>query len=493
MDPKKQYHRIVFGLKINNLRKKNSLSFLELSKKSGLSVSYLNEIEKGKKFPKRDKIEQLAKAFDEDYDSLLSSDLDKKLAPLNQLLRSNFLQEVPWEVFGIDLLKVVEIIASSPDKVGAFIQTILDIARKYDLKEERFYFSALRSYLEMNNNYFQDLENEATAFLKKNKSKGAFNLSLEEFEYILTKKYHYKINRTALKGNENLEGIRAYYSNNKQTLFLNPGLSRSQRKFALGRELARNILKLDEDSILKPTHAASSFDQVLNNYRASYFSVALQLPIDTFKEDLTLFFSKDHFDPKFLLGFLQKYKITAETLFSRMSNLIPKFFGMEDLFFLRFTKRTGESTVRLNKELHLNMQHQPHANDLNEHYCKRWLSLSIFDLEKEENRSKGPEVIAIQKSVFTGTDHSYLCFTIRRPGFPNPEEKISLSIGVLLNEKAKKWIQFWNDPAIPEKLVNQTCERCEMANCLERVVPPKIILEKQRKESIHNGLLDLEQ
>ena len=46
MSVKSPNDRILFGLKVKQLRGKKSLSFAELSKRTGISVSYLNEIEK---------------------------------------------------------------------------------------------------------------------------------------------------------------------------------------------------------------------------------------------------------------------------------------------------------------------------------------------------------------------------------------------------------------------------------------------------------------
>jgi DNA-binding XRE family transcriptional regulator len=43
--------RIIFGLKLKKLRTDRRLSLQELSDKSGVSVSYMNEIENGKKYP----------------------------------------------------------------------------------------------------------------------------------------------------------------------------------------------------------------------------------------------------------------------------------------------------------------------------------------------------------------------------------------------------------------------------------------------------------
>ena len=43
-----QYIKLIFGLKLKQVRLKRNLSLFGLSKLSGLSKSYLNEIEKGK-------------------------------------------------------------------------------------------------------------------------------------------------------------------------------------------------------------------------------------------------------------------------------------------------------------------------------------------------------------------------------------------------------------------------------------------------------------
>ena len=82
MSIKTQNHRIIFGLKVKQLRTGLKLSFAQLAEQSGLSVSYLNEIEKGKKYPRADKIALLAKALKIDVESLTSTELMKQLEGL---------------------------------------------------------------------------------------------------------------------------------------------------------------------------------------------------------------------------------------------------------------------------------------------------------------------------------------------------------------------------------------------------------------------------
>ena len=96
-----EYIRLIFGLKLKQIRTEKNLSLFGLAKLSGLSKSYLNEIEKGKKYPKTDKILLLSESLEVPYDHLVSLKLDKNLAPIGEILQSKILKEIPLELFGI--------------------------------------------------------------------------------------------------------------------------------------------------------------------------------------------------------------------------------------------------------------------------------------------------------------------------------------------------------------------------------------------------------
>ena len=61
-NPTEDNIKIIFGLKVKKLRAQKGYTFHQLAEKCGISVSYLNEIENGKKYPKGEKITELAKA-----------------------------------------------------------------------------------------------------------------------------------------------------------------------------------------------------------------------------------------------------------------------------------------------------------------------------------------------------------------------------------------------------------------------------------------------
>ncbi len=139
---KEENIKLIFGLKAKLLRQTANLSLSELSKLTGISVSYINEIEKGKKYPKANKISSLADSLGTSYDWLVSLKLDRKFAPLADLLKSNILSELPLDIFGLEPRHILELISGAPDKLNAFISTLIEISRHYNVSVENFYFSA---------------------------------------------------------------------------------------------------------------------------------------------------------------------------------------------------------------------------------------------------------------------------------------------------------------------------------------------------------------
>jgi XRE family transcriptional regulator, fatty acid utilization regulator len=75
------------------------------------------------------------------------------------------LTELPFEIFGISPADLLELLSDAPTKLSAFISTIIEIGRSYNMSVEQFYFAVLRSYQEMHDNYFPEIEEEVDRFL----------------------------------------------------------------------------------------------------------------------------------------------------------------------------------------------------------------------------------------------------------------------------------------------------------------------------------------
>lgn len=498
MSAKSPNERIIFGLKVKQLRQEKGHSFAELSKQTGMSVSYLNEIEKGKKYPKDDKIVLLADALDTSVMELTSTELDASLAPVEELLQSNFLNELPLDLFGIELNKVAEMIANAPMRVGAFISTLLELSRNYAVLEENFYFAALRAFLEMNNNYFPEIEEAVERFIKENQLPNTRPLPPEALARLLEKEYGYQIKFSGLDAYPELRHLRSVYLPEKKTLLLNGALSPMQRAFQLGKESAFHYLNLKERANTSSILRGRVFEEVLNHAFATYFSVALHLPLQSFLQDMRTFFQADRWDGEAFMAIMNRYNASPEMFYHRLTNVIPRYFGMPKLFFLRFIHNEETDRFEIDKELHLNRRHHPHGNGVFEHYCRRWVSLSLLkDLSEMQAEGKYVStIVRAQRSRYFGTEDEYLCLTIARPGTSTskplgptqPASNVSVTLGLLINDDVRQQVKWLNDPSIQLREVNKTCERCPLTDCEERAAPPTVIEKREKFKNIMSRL-----
>jgi len=487
MTAKSANEKIIFGLKVKQLRQEQKLSFSDLSKASGMSLSYLNEIEKGKKFPKQDKVENLAKALGTTPGELTNGELGRHLAPVTQLLQSNFLNELPLELFGIELSKVAEMVAQAPTRVGAFISTLLELSRSYALREENFYFAALRSYLELHDNYFPDLEASVEEFITRHALPGYRPLAPRTLASLLNASYGYTIVPNGLEEYPDLRMLRAVYQPENKRLLLNGKLTPVQRGFQFGKELAFNHLRLTERANTSSLLRSRVFEEVLNHSKATYFSVALHIPLKPFIESVKEFFALPNWSDQAFLGLMQQYNATPEMFYHRLTNVLPTFFGLREMFFLRFLHDPQRDDFSIDKELHLSRRHHPHENGLFEHYCRRWVSVSLLRDISTDNAVE----IDVQRSRYYGTEDEYLCVTLARKNYPVAGRNVSVTLGFLINKKLRDTITWHADPAINSREVNTTCERCPIEDCTERAAEPVIVRSREQYQRIKSALREL--
>lgn len=239
--------KLIFGIKLRQLRHEKRLSLTQFSKLTGISISYLNEIEKGKKYPKANKIAVIANALHVDYNYLVSLTLNKKLSPIADLLRSNIFSDLPLDVYGINKGNLIELLSDAPLKLSAFVSTIIQISRNYDMTVENFYFAVLTSYIEMNNNYFENIEHCAEEFVKEFNIGNGQTVFHNELEGVLTGHYGYQVNNEFLSFHDYLHDLDSVSKPGASpVLFVNKDLNEKQRAFVIGLELGYNYLKLKE-------------------------------------------------------------------------------------------------------------------------------------------------------------------------------------------------------------------------------------------------------
>jgi predicted transcriptional regulator/DNA-binding XRE family transcriptional regulator len=484
MNMEKEYIKLIFGLKLKQARTNKNLSLFGLAKITELSKSYLNEIEKGKKYPKTDKIILLAEKLEVSYDHMVSLKLDNNLAPIGEILKSGILKEIPLDIFGIQENDLIDIIANAPAKVNAFISTIIEIAQHYNLSRESFFLAALRSYQEAHNNYFEDLEQKVLDFSKAFHVNINNKISLEELTAILKEEYGYTIEELVFSEQEELGDLRSIYVPNSKTLLLSLEIDEQQKAFILAKEIAYNYLDIKDRLYTFSWIKFDNFEQVLNNFYASYFAGALLIPRKKLIGELNVFLSKSNPTAQEMIDLMGQFNVSPESFYQRLTNILPKDFQLKNLFFLRLSHRIGADTYQIKKELHITNQQEPHANEMNEHYCRRWISIKTIEAALAENKS---HYFGAQISRYDNSNNEYLVFSSATEDPFKKDCLRSISVGILISPAMKKKFKFVANETIRKELVGVTCETCAVPNCEVRASPPIHLEQKKRNE--HTDLI----
>lgn len=479
---------VIFGLKLRNAREAKAYGLKELSERVGLSPSYLNEIENGKKYPKADKILQIAQALEMPYDELVSTKLGAEFDGLEAFLDSPIIQALPLKLIGLAPRDVIELITRAPQEVSALLNTLAEIARDYDMHVEHFFHAMLRSYQQTHNNYFDEIEQAAAAFRKGHRWKSDTPLTLAQATAALRDELGVAIDEERLERHPELSGFRSIWvAGPPEQLLLNPRLSDRQKVFQIAREIGYRELKLKARGITSSRAEVESFEQVLNDFKASYYAGALMIDQDALVRDLTAFFGKERWEGSRLLVIMQHYGVTPEMFLYRLTQVLPKRFGLGQQHFLRVTHDAATHGYHVTKELNMSGFLIPTGLGQHEHYCRRWVAVSLLrQMGDQQKRGtlKGP-AIAAQRSRNLDSGEEYFRIALARPLALSQGSSTCVTLGWPLDDAFKRTVHFCDDPAVPRVDIGITCERCSLtpAQCADRGAPPVLVDQRQALEA----------
>ena len=138
------------------------------------------------------------------------------------------------------------------------------------------YFAMLRSYQEMHDNYFEDIEKEAERFINEYNLSTDGVISSDVLKDILKDKFGYVVEENDLKEYPELIHIRSVFIEDAKKILINAKMAENQKAFLYAKEIGYQFLEMSgERAVMTPWPRATSFDHVLNNSRASYFAGAL--------------------------------------------------------------------------------------------------------------------------------------------------------------------------------------------------------------------------
>ncbi len=477
---------IIFGMKVRQTRIEKNMSLKDFAAACELSPSYVTEIEKGRKYPRSDKIVKMAEVLGKSYDEMVSIKLDHSLSHLETTLSSTTFQRFPFAEFGLEPSDLITLLTREPEKASALLHAVLEIVRRYDLKEEEFLRAALRSYQEIHENYFQELEDAAVQFTAVIGQKYGLTeqvpVGRTVLETILRTEFGYEIDTLAIADDPRLQPYRAVLVDGKRPyLCVNYALHECQINFVLAREIGYQHLQIKERSYVSTPNRIDSFQQILNDYMAAYFAGCLLMPRQQMLADLQHFFSQSKWDPQILQDMLVKYDVTSEMLLYRFSELIPQYYGIRQ-HFLRYHEVEDERYV-LYKQLNMNQLLVPQGIGLHEHYCRRWLSIRLLQERKNEQVAhNGQPFIGVQMSEFIHTQERFLCIGFARPLTLANGIQSSVILGFRVDGELSDAIQFADDPNIPKLYIHETCERCPLTaeQCTDRAAEPTAIQAEEK-------------
>jgi transcriptional regulator with XRE-family HTH domain len=489
-------HKVIFGMKLRQFREHSAFSLTDFANRTGLSTSYITEIEHGKKYPKAEKIARMAQVLGRSYDDLVSIRLDEELSPLAGFLGSPVLHNFPYHLFGISPAQVVELLTRQPAEASALVNALIGIAEQYNIGVEHLFRSALRSYQELNENYFPEIETAVDDFVRNAEIKSGPTPGYSELRSLMEGRFNYRLDDRRLGRHPKLQHFRSVLlDKNKQSpkLLINPSLSERMKKFILAREIGYQVLDLKERAMTSAPERVDSFEQVLNDFKASYFAGALLMNREFVLADIKEFFALKTWQPDRFRSFLERYEATPEMFMYRLTEVLPRYFGIR-LHFLRFNHEAGD--YRLVKHLNMSQVLIPGGIGVNEHYCRRWLAIRILQkLESESTgRKKADEpILDAQFSRFVDTDARFFCIAMARHLALNRSATSSVSLGFRFDHDFERKVRFANDPKITRLDINGTCERCRLSlqECRERVSPPHLLTIQQTRTEIEEELNSL--
>ena len=483
--------RLILGVKLRALRQERGLGLKELAQEAGLSVSYLSEIEQGKKYPKPDKLVDLAHALGVPYDDLVSLRVDKGLGAVKDAIESPLLRSFPFDLFGVDAEDIVRLLAGVPDKSGALVQAVADMSRAYDARVEHFLLAALRAYQQIHGNHFPDLEAAAERLRARLGIDGTWDADALR---AALEAEGYRVDTETLPADPELRAFRSALApdDGGPTLYVNGALHDEQRAFLYARELAFREIDAAHRPLTSPWVTVDRFEEVLDNFRGSYVAGALLLPaaeVDAVLSDLA---ESETWDPEAFLALLDRFRSTPEMFLHRLTQRVPEALGLDELYLLRFHHETTADRVDLTKTFNLSRVPVPHGVAADEHYCRRWPSLqALAELDRRQARAagrgevdNGPVVVAQRQHFVAGTageseGGDFFVVAIARPLALRPGVNSAVSLGLRLTRATKRTVRFWDDPAIPRIDVSLTCERCPISDCRVRAAPPTVLREQE--------------
>jgi Zn-dependent peptidase ImmA (M78 family) len=276
-----------------------------------------------------------------------------------------------------------------------------------------------------------------------------------------------------------LKSLRSIWIQGKhQKVIINKKLNPSQKIFELAKEVYYRIKNIKIRPESSTWMKVENFEQVYNNFEASYFAGAILLPEKSLLKDIAQFLKLKKWQSKKLEKIIESYPTTPEMFLYRLSQLIPYHFKLPQMHYMRLHNTPGEDRFYLTKELNTTDVFVPRGIGPHEHHCRRWASIHLLKkIAKKQKKGKPLKIlISAQRSKFDESSGVFFNIAIARPMSINDKINSGMTLGFKIDDNFKHKTRFWNDVNVPEVQVHETCERCPLTKkeCSDRSAQPTI-------------------
>lgn len=474
--------RLILGLKLRTLRQRRGLGLKDVADRAGVSISYLSEIEKGRKYPKPAKLLELARALEVSFDELVSMRVGEELSELEEVVGSVYLREFPFHLFGLQASDLLAL--SQPVRAAALLRTFADLGRIYGIDVDNFLLAALRSYQQMSGNSFPELE-AAASELRTSLALDGRPVTRKALDQALRERFGYEIDYETLATHPELGGFRSIFAEGRRPkLYVNSRLLEPQQAFLLAREIGHRVLGLRERAVTSTWIVVESFAQLLNNFRASYFAGAVLIDREWLVKRLRELFERPRWEAPRFLKLLREARSTPEMFFHRLTEVVPAEFGFQETYYLRFSITGEDRRLRLTKVLNMTRIPLLQGLGLDEHFCRRWSAIRILQRLAAEPHAADDPIVSARRSRFFEHDQEFFVLSMARPFALDSTSFSSSTVGFRLDDRFRDTVRFWDDPALASEDIHITCERCPLLpeQCLERAAPPVHVQRREAQE-----------
>ncbi len=457
-DPAEDPVRTSVGRKLRQNRKRKGISQAELARQIGISPTYLNLLEHGKRSMQLPILYAAAKALDSDLSQYIEVDNTSSTSVLAELLSDPIASSLSLSEKDLHNLNTQPRIATTITALfqlykNARAELDATIARIPQTKTVSLGYAPgdeVSDFLQSHNNYFAPLEKSATQTRK------AMNLPLRIYSNQLATaiREHFGIDCLFVAPDTTSSVVREY-DPRKERLVLSQDLPENTKKFQLCHVIGLQIV--EKSSFAKKIFSNTKFlheetPKLLKIHLANYFAGALLLPYAEFYRSVTT----HRYDVEMVA---KEFESTYETVAHRMCNLAdPNMFGVP-LHFLRvdvagnISKRYTASGFRFPRDMGS---------------CPKWAVHSAF---------LNPANITTQMSVMPDGS-TFFCFAkvVVEPKNGSTVRGTAYSIG--LGASTKYIDQFVYGDDFPRSQITQraipigiSCRFCERADCNQRAAP----------------------